>query len=172
MLHFCSLTYSRVGGQTCDDYIDLEKLTFEPEFQKYVRDSFAPVGLMIDYWADEPNGGEERQIPVVVINDLAQDWSGQVRFRLLKDGKTLQEKTENADVPALGEKSVTFACTIPAETGSYQLEAPCSVSEFLRQNEIPETEVAIIILNERRALPESLLSDGDLLRLFPLIGGG
>jgi hypothetical protein len=123
VLHFCSLSYSRAGGQTCDDYVDLEKLTFEPEFRKYVGDAFAPVGLMIDFWADEPNGGEERQVPVVVINDLAQDWIGQVRFRVLKDGKALSEKTENLEMPALGDKSVTFACTIPAETGSYQLEA-------------------------------------------------
>ncbi|MCY3023397.1 MAG: discoidin domain-containing protein [Planctomycetota bacterium] len=123
VLHFCSLSYSRAGGQTCDDYIDLEKLTIEPEFRKYVGDAFAPVGLMIDFWTDEPNGGEERQVPVVVINDLYQDWQGQVRFRMLKDGKAVQEKVENATVPALGDKRITFACAVPAETGSYQFEA-------------------------------------------------
>ena len=65
---------------------------------KNVGDAFAPVGLMIDFWADEPNGGEERQIPVVVINDLPSDWQGQLRFRVLKEGKALHEKTEDLEV--------------------------------------------------------------------------
>lgn len=123
VLHFCSLTYSRAGGQTCDDYVDLEKLTFEPEFQRYVRDAFAPVGLMVDQWADEFSGGEERQVPVVVINDLYEPWQGQVRFRVLKDGKAVQEKSEDLEVPALGDKRVAFTCAVPKETGSYQIEA-------------------------------------------------
>ena len=37
---------------------------------EYVRDAFAPVGLMIDFWDDELALGTEREIPVVVVNDL------------------------------------------------------------------------------------------------------
>jgi hypothetical protein len=48
VLHFCGLGYSRTNGQTCDNFIDLKKLKFEPEFQRYMADAFAPVGLMID----------------------------------------------------------------------------------------------------------------------------
>ena len=51
VLHFCGLGYSRPGdkprpegGATCDDFIDLEKLTFEPHFEEYVREAFNPVG--------------------------------------------------------------------------------------------------------------------------------
>ncbi|MGD0091212.1 MAG: discoidin domain-containing protein [Planctomycetota bacterium] len=139
VLHFCSLTYSRPGGQTSDDFIDLEKLTFEPEFQKHVGAAFAPVGLMIDFWADEMEPKQEREIPVVVINDLAQDWQGQVRLRLLRDGKTVQEKTNPLELPALGEGRVVFNCAAPAEAGAYQLEAAlvkgdgppvCSLRDF------------------------------------------
>jgi sulfur carrier protein ThiS len=52
------------------------------------------------------------------------------------------------------------------------LGKPCRIGEFLRDAGIPEGEVAIIILNGKRALPESSLSDGDRLSLFPLMGGG
>ncbi len=45
VLHFCGLGYSRTNGQTCDNFIDIEKLRFEPEFQRYMADAFAPVGV-------------------------------------------------------------------------------------------------------------------------------
>ena len=42
VLHFCGLGYSRTNGQTCDNFIDIEKLRFEPEFQRYMADAFCP----------------------------------------------------------------------------------------------------------------------------------
>ncbi|MHC4740604.1 MAG: glycoside hydrolase family 2 TIM barrel-domain containing protein, partial [Planctomycetota bacterium] len=60
VLHFCGLTYSRPGdkprpegGATSDHFVDLKKLKFEPNFEKYVRDAFAPVGVMVDFWDEE-----------------------------------------------------------------------------------------------------------------------
>ena len=53
VLHFCGLGYSRTNGQTCDNFIDIEKLRYEPEFQRYMADAFAPVGLMIDEWRSQ-----------------------------------------------------------------------------------------------------------------------
>jgi beta-galactosidase len=48
VLHFCGLGYSRAGdkprpegGATSDHFIDLENLTFEPNFEKYVRDAIS-----------------------------------------------------------------------------------------------------------------------------------
>ena len=80
MLHFCGLGYSRTNGQTCDNFIDIEKLRFEPEFQRYMADAFAPVGLMIDEWRSQLPAGKELDVPVVVINDLYEDWKGKVRL--------------------------------------------------------------------------------------------
>ena len=90
MLHFCGLGYSRTNGQTCDNFIDLEKLRFEPEFRHYMADAFAPVGLMIDEWRAQLPAGKELDVPVVVINDLYQDWKGKVRFRILRGGKRVR----------------------------------------------------------------------------------
>jgi hypothetical protein len=59
VLHFCGLGYSCPGDQprpkgeaTSDHWIDLEQLTFEPTFQKCVRDAFSPMGLMLDLGRD------------------------------------------------------------------------------------------------------------------------
>lgn len=37
---------------------------------------------------------------------------------------------------------------------------------------IPEGEVGILLLNAVHAKPEQSLSEGDLLAIFPLVGGG
>ncbi len=49
VMHFCGLAYSKPHAVTSDHFLDIEKLTFEPLFQTYVGDAFAPVGLMIDF---------------------------------------------------------------------------------------------------------------------------
>ena len=123
VLHFCGLGYSRPDGQTSDHWLDLEKLTYEPEFYRYVRDAFAPVGLMIDEWADELPPGQGRSVRVVVINDLYQDWKGAVRFRLLQGPKVLAEQTQPCEVLALGDARLTFHLPVPSAPGRYQLEA-------------------------------------------------
>jgi hypothetical protein len=123
VMHFCGLGYSRPDGQTSDHFMDLEKLTLEPNFKKYVRDAFAPVGLMIDEWAEDLPTGAKRDVPVVVINDLYTDWKGTVRFRVIRDERTISEQSEKCEAAALGEKHLTFAATVPTEPGKYQFVA-------------------------------------------------
>jgi beta-galactosidase len=123
VLHFCGLGYSRTNGQTCDNFIDLEKLRFAPEFRECMADAFAPVGLMIDEWRAQLPAGEPLELPVVVINDLYQDWKGKVRFRILRGGKTMNEQTRACDVVALGQTRLSFSYVVPAQPGDYQLEA-------------------------------------------------
>jgi len=126
VLHFCGLAYSRPDGQTSDHWQDVEKLTWEPEFFTYVRDAFAPVGLMIDAWAEQYPAGKRAQFPVVVINDLYDGWQGSVNCRLLKDDKVVQEQSLACDVAALGSAKLVFPIDIPAKPGKYQLEAALS----------------------------------------------
>jgi sulfur carrier protein ThiS len=60
--------------------------------------------------------------------------------------------------------------SIPA--GRCELNGAKTVRELLLDVGIPEQEAAIIIVNGRRGRPETVLSDGDTVSLFPLIGGG
>ena len=66
---------------------------------------------------------QTREFPVAVINDLYQSWKGTVRFRLLRDGKTIEEKTQPCEVPALGRRKLAFAIDIPSQPAGYQVEA-------------------------------------------------
>ena len=141
VMHFCSLGYSRprapeaklkpgsmftntaVFGLTSDEWTDVEQLTLDPAFASLVRDAFSPVGLMIDAWAAKYPAGKTVDFPVVVINDLSTPWKGAVRFRLLGEGTTLQEKAQPVTIPALGSMRLVFAMTIPSRPGKCQAEA-------------------------------------------------
>lgn len=123
VLDYGGLNYSLPDTNTSDDWIDIEKLTMDQSFYKYVRDAFAPVGLMVDSWADEYLGGTAKEFPVLMVNDLATPWKADVRFRLLREGKTLQELTMQTALPAFGTGKLAFSIAIPLEAGQYQVEA-------------------------------------------------
>ncbi|MHC4298621.1 MAG: glycoside hydrolase family 2 TIM barrel-domain containing protein [Planctomycetota bacterium] len=130
VLHFCGLGYSRAGdkprpegGATSDHFIDLEELTFEPYFERYVRDAFSPVGLMIDFWDDEVTAGSERQVEVYVINDLYRKWTGAVSLSIVDAGETVLQQSDVHSVDGLSREILSFALNVPGEAGEYQLVA-------------------------------------------------
>lgn len=126
VLHFCGLGYARPDGQTSDNYIELEGPTFEPHFFRYVRDAFAPVGLMVDFWREDCLVGETRPVSVVVINDLETPWHGPVTLRLLRDGQTLATQTQDGQVEPWGRAVLPFSIAIPRELGRCELVAELS----------------------------------------------
>lgn len=123
VLHFTALGYSRPDGQTCDDWQDVEKLIWQPEFFQHMRDAFSPVGLMLDFWADEQVPGETRKLPVILINDLYESRSGEVRLRLLRGGEVLASQTQPASIPSLGEQRLCFSVAVPVDPGAYTFDA-------------------------------------------------
>ena len=46
------------------------------------------------------------------------------------------------------------------------------VKDIIRDLDIPETEVGIIFINGRNGTGDNILTEGDTLSLFPLVGGG
>jgi hypothetical protein len=136
VLHFCGLGYSRAGdkprpegGATSDHFIDLEKLTFEPNFEKYVRDAFSPVGLMIDFWAEQLDAGSQRTFEVVLLNDLPALFKGPVRLAIERDGKIVVEKSKNCQIDGFGRMILTFDMEIPKDEGQYQLVAELTLRD-------------------------------------------
>jgi hypothetical protein len=126
VLHFCGLGYSRPGekplpegGATSDNFRDMETLEFEPRFEQYVKDSFSPVGLMVNFWAEEVESGPQK-LEVYVINDLYEEWSGEVTLRLVKGEATVSEKSQVIAVEGLGREILTYEVDIPSESGQYQ----------------------------------------------------
>ncbi|MBN2325630.1 MAG: hypothetical protein JXR73_00655 [Candidatus Omnitrophica bacterium] len=136
VMHFCGLAYSRPGGTerptagaTSDHFIDVAHLQFEPNFWKYVRDAFAPVGLMIDVWNDRFSPGETLSVPVDVINDLDSDWKGLVRLRVEQNGAIASEQSQVCSVEGLGKNRLEYTISLPREKGAYDLIAELATPE-------------------------------------------
>jgi len=130
VLHFCGLGYSRPGdkprpegGATSDHFLNIETLEFEPNFEKYVKDAFSPVGLCINKWDEQFSPGAEVEVPVIVINDLYKEWKGNVVLRILRGGVTISEQTKNCTVAGRGQETLSFNETVPNEQGQYHLTA-------------------------------------------------
>ena len=121
VLHFCGLGYSRPDGQTSDNFVDLERLTLEPNFAKYVRDAFSPIGLMVDFWEDDSEAGAQREVPVVVVNDTYAAWSGDVRLRLMDGERVLVERAATCRVDPLATGRVVLHVRLPDASGHYRL---------------------------------------------------
>lgn len=133
IMQFCGLGYSRKDGNTSDDWVDIDKLTMDPYFYKYVRDAFASVGLMVDFWADELPTGKLVEFPVIVVNDLEKSWKGEIKFKLSLNETSIYEKTISVIVPGFGTNKVSFTTPVPKQAGKYEIEATL--------NNTPEGEV-------------------------------
>ena len=122
VMYFTGLGYDRPDGQTCDNWIDLKNLKWEPEFYNYVRDAFSPIGLMIDFWDDTIKKGTPMNIPIIAVNDLDKDWKGKIRLRILINETVVQEKTKEITIAAYSQDKLSFSIDTDLKKGKYTLE--------------------------------------------------
>ncbi len=143
VLHFTALGYARPDGQTSDHWTKggVATLQWEPEFYKYVRDAFAPVGLMIDFWNNTPAAGGRARVPVTLINDLYQPWHGPVTLRVKRGHRVLVETKQNARLEPLGATNIVFDITWPAQTGPCVLEAELHGADGQPVHSARDTEI-------------------------------
>ncbi len=150
VLHFCSLSFNHMEeAYTCDHFIDLENQIWDPYFLKYVKDAFSPLGLMIDWWQESVVGGEEITVPLNIINDTDQVWSGTVQLALRDcDGKELQTvASETITVqPLTGRQRTSLSLAIPREDGIYEMHAS------IRHGERVVNSYRLIRVGDGRAL--------------------
>jgi hypothetical protein len=123
VLHFCGLSYSRAGGQTSDNFVDVEGLKFEPNFYRHVRDAFSPVGVCIDYYEENLFGKKQQTVPVTVINDLAEPAECNVTFYVRQGSVDAQTNVTTCTVPAGGKVTLKFDANLDLQPGGYQFVA-------------------------------------------------
>jgi hypothetical protein len=145
VIHFTMLGYSRPDGQTCDHWKPggVRTLEWEPEFYRYVRDAFAPVGLAVDFWEDRVPAKAQTRIPVTLINDLDQPWSGPVTLRLRRTGEAAAvfELEREASLPPFGQAMLDFPVSWPEAPGACTLEAELRGADGQAVRSVRELEV-------------------------------
>ncbi|TDC80502.1 glycoside hydrolase family 2 TIM barrel-domain containing protein [Streptomyces hainanensis] len=125
LLLYCALSSSHDRVSTADAFTDLDSLDYEPHFWEYVRDAFAPVALMVDVWDRELAGGVLHEIPVTAINDLPDDWNGELVVRVVTavTGVVVSEHRRAIRIPALGQERRYFGLTTVIPDGEHQIVA-------------------------------------------------
>jgi beta-galactosidase len=126
VLHFCGLGYSRPTeprGQTSDHFIDIENLEFEPDFVKYVKPAFSPVGIMINFWENSAPAGEMKEVEIYAVNDLGNDWEGGLSLAVNKGEQEITARKADVKIGAFGQLIHVFEIEIPSEPGDYELVA-------------------------------------------------
>jgi hypothetical protein len=92
-----------------------------------VGDAFAPIGVVIDAWAEEMPVGETREFPVVVLNDLPEPRKASVRFQILHGEQAVFDASQACEVKAYETTRLAFKAPAPKEPGKYQLAAEMRV---------------------------------------------
>lgn len=157
IMHFCGLGHSRPQGITCDNFADLESLKFEPHFYNYVRDSFAPVGVVVDLWREQVEPSTLLSVPVIVVNDLEAPFSGGVTLRTERDGKTAWRQTKQATAEPFGTGTTQFQVQLPNEPAKCEL-----IAEIRGHNNEPVRSYRLLDVRVSGEAHGGLLTNGGL----------
>jgi hypothetical protein len=133
IMHFCGLGYSRPDpprGQTSDNFIDIVNLEYEPIFYKLIKPKFAPLCIMIDKWEKEYAPGSLLNVPVYVINDLPDEWTGPLSLSIMDANGSVAAVNKEITVKDSGRNIETFEISIPDHAGKYEL-----VSELVHMSD-------------------------------------
>ncbi len=129
--------YGNTEGMTSDDLVNVEKVLIEPIFQRFVRDAFDPVGVMIDWWGDLQFAPRDanRPVPVAVINDLPDEVRGELLLRISPNTQVVPPRRAGKIVARVplhvtphGRTLLQIPWTAPANQGEYHLVAEARLS--------------------------------------------
>lgn len=104
-------------------FAQLSKLQMDPEIEASLRDPYAAVAVMLNFWADQLPRGSTNQFHIELNNCASTASSGRLQFRLVRAGKELLKQIQPAVLAAGTRVTNTFACPIPKEYGDYSVEA-------------------------------------------------
>lgn len=71
--------------------------------------------MVIDVSKERIGPSNLLHVPVMVINDLESQWSGEVTLRMDKEGKAAWKQAKQANVKAFGARTTKFQVQFPNE---------------------------------------------------------
>ncbi|MCX6637242.1 MAG: hypothetical protein NT090_19475, partial [Acidobacteria bacterium] len=124
VLHFVYLTVSYPGGYTSDNFVDVESLRLEPNFEDYMTQAFRPLGVYLNFWQPKLPAGGERSFAVMMVNDEPSLARGRLSLALVgQGGRELAKAETPLLIPALGQQTHQLTLRIPEGAGDYLLKA-------------------------------------------------
>jgi beta-galactosidase len=123
VLHFTSLTCSYPGVKTGDHWKNVTTLELEPHFAEWVKESFRPLGVYINFWQPQLAPGAKRTYAVMMVNDQETTRKGTLRLSFEREGKTAAVAEMPFEVPPLGAMTWQVPLDTPSTPGAYVLKA-------------------------------------------------
>ncbi len=130
VLHFVYLTASEPNAFTSDEFQDVKSLRLEPHFADYMSQAFKPLGLYINYWHTEMEGGADHDFTVLMINDDGKEKDGTLQLEFIDpNGRMAGQQHVRFHLNALGAQSYRIGIHAPDAPGKYTLEAVATASD-------------------------------------------
>lgn len=172
IFQFCGITYSYDDGTGFTSDVlnpDLSTPIIRDEQKWRMRSAFAPVGIVIENYSTKGMPGEERTIPVVLVNDLNEAVSKEVTVSLYKNHKASEQElissqTRTISADALQVSAMeNFLFTMPQEEGKYSV-----VASYAVEGEDPIVSVRYFELMENAdaeldMIPEDSVADNGVV---------
>ncbi len=124
VLHFVYLTCSYPGVFTADHFQDVKALKLNPWFEDYMGEAMKPLGVYLNFFQPTLAAGKGRSFRVMMVNDLYEPQSGELRLALeAKDGREVARAEKPFAIAALGTLSEDLELVAPGAPGRYLLRA-------------------------------------------------
>ncbi|MGO9241863.1 MAG: glycosyl hydrolase 2 galactose-binding domain-containing protein [Bryobacteraceae bacterium] len=121
--YFVYLTCSYPGVRTSDNFADIGRLELESHFADYVRESFKPLGVYINFWQPRLHPGETRDYALMLINDEPTPADGQLALAFERDGVSTIKAELHFALPSYGQQTYSIPLQAPQAPGKYLLKA-------------------------------------------------
>lgn len=107
IMQFAALLYSRYDGTVGNTGDILMRDLSHPQIRPYIKEcfknSFAPLGIVIRDWSEYVGRGENRVVPVALVNDFNEDINDlEVTLTLMLGNLTISEETKLFSVREAG----------------------------------------------------------------------
>jgi len=123
VMHFAGLNSNYSGSKTSDIFRKINPLSIEPLFVKYVRPAFNPLGICLFEFRETIKLESSEKIPIVIVNDYAEDWNGVVTFEISRSGKSVYSKQRSLTVEAKSKNFLNIMLPNAIESGESIIRA-------------------------------------------------
>lgn len=110
---------------TCDNFRNVARLEFHPQFEDYVGQAFKPLGVYVDSWQPALAPGAATTYRIVLVNDTYEAARGRLvlAWELAQDGRAASQTEAKYEVAPLGTTVCQVPLAAPAREGRYVLVA-------------------------------------------------
>ncbi len=137
VMQFAGLNSNFKGSKTSDIFMDIENLVIEPYIKSYVKDAFSPEAAILWLWEDQITPGTQKDISIVLLNDLPDPILKSVKLFFVKDYlEVSQTIIPPVEVGPSGKVIIETTLSFPTEPGDYKL-----IAEIIDQNNNPVRSV-------------------------------